>query len=217
MLPSSRVQPFERYPGSLISGVLECHFLSTMPSCVHYVTARPSSPGPCALDPDRPAFLNAFLPFARTIARAGVDNSLVQLVLKLTLPGVPDIYQGADLWDLSLVDPDNRRPVDYPERAALLGRLRDELASPDGRGDALRAMLGSWGDGAIKLAITRTLLEARADAPALFADGGYEPIEVTGADAERVLAFARAHDEHRLVVVISRFPLRGGTPNGNGA
>jgi (1->4)-alpha-D-glucan 1-alpha-D-glucosylmutase len=114
---------------------------------------------------------------------AGRWNSLLQTALKLTCPGVPDIYQGTELDDLSLVDPDNRRPVDYELRR----RLVHEGTAP-------------------KLSLIRTLLHLRRDRPELFV--GYEPLEVVGPDAERVVAFSRA--EGRLVVVGCRFPLRGG-------
>src|SRR5207237_4102778 len=81
-----------------------------------------------ALDVSRPnAFLGAFLPFQEHVARLGIRNSLVQTVLKLTLPGMPDIYQGAELWDLSLVDPDNRRPVDYRTRIDLVKQIAASL------------------------------------------------------------------------------------------
>jgi (1->4)-alpha-D-glucan 1-alpha-D-glucosylmutase len=157
-----------------------------------------------ALDISRPnAFLDAFRPFQERIARIGVRNSLVQTILKLTLPGMPDIYQGSELWDLSLVDPDNRRPVDY----ALRGRLLAEaLASPEpGLGEGL---LENWRDGRCKIAVTATLLAERRAHPVLFAEGGYEPLTVTGAKADHICAFARAHGDNALIVVTSRFPAR---------
>ena len=147
-----------------------------------------------ALDPSRPAFLSAFLPFAERVALLGVDNSLVQLVLKMTLPGIPDIYQGAELWDLSLVDPDNRRPVDYERRRALLER-----------GTSLGQAYEHWQDGAVKLALTKLLLDLRAEQPALFAHGSYEPIDVEGG-ADRVIAFRRDHGDRSVAVLARRFP-----------
>ena len=148
-----------------------------------------------ALDTARPAFLAAFLPFAQRVARLGVDNSLAQLVLKLTLPGMPDIYQGAELWDLSLVDPDNRRPVDYDARRSLLER-----------GGPLAQAYANWQDGAIKLMLTRLLLELRAREPALFANGGYEAINIDGGGADRVIGFRRDHDGRSVAVLVRRFP-----------
>ena len=160
-----------------------------------------------ALDISRPnAFLNAFLPFQERIARHGSRNSIVQTTLKLTLPGVPDIYQGAELWDLSLVDPDNRRPVDYRTRIELLGQV---LAPPRrDRQAAMLDMLEDWQDGRAKLAVVTALLGHRRDRPKLFAEGSYEPLIATGAKADQVCAFARRYQEDVLIVAVARFPLR---------
>jgi len=113
--------------------------------------------------------------FSRRIALIGALNSLSQLALKGTMPGVPDFYQGTELWDLSLVDPDNRRPVDFAARAAALGEV---AADPD-----WNALTAAWPDGRIKLALTRELLALRNAHPALFTDGTYQPIEVRAATA----------------------------------
>jgi (1->4)-alpha-D-glucan 1-alpha-D-glucosylmutase len=163
-----------------------------------------------ALDPERSAtFLGAFLPFQERIARLGVRNSLVQTALKLTAPGVPDLYQGAELWDLSLVDPDNRRPVDFGLRARLLDEVTEALSGE--REAALSAMLGQWHDGRIKLALVATVLRLRAGHPALFADGSYEPLATEGEEAGRVCAYLRRLDEAALFVAVERFPLRSET------
>ena len=155
-----------------------------------------------SLDPERSrAFLAAFLPFQERVARLGVRNSLVQTALKLTLPGVPDIYQGAELWDLSLTDPDNRRPVDYEVRARLL----EELEKPHKR-DRLPALLEHWHDGSIKLAVIARILACRRDRPELFDAGEYEALALAGEKAEHVCAFARRHEAHTLLVVAARFP-----------
>jgi (1->4)-alpha-D-glucan 1-alpha-D-glucosylmutase len=123
--------------------------------------------------------------------------------LKLTLPGVPDVYQGAELWDLSLVDPDNRRPVDYARRQALLRQVLDDWA-----GDAL-ATLGDcaahWRDGRIKMLITTLLLRTRAANEDPF-QGTYLPLEVRG-DGGCVGAFARGGTRAQLAVAFARFPL----------
>ncbi len=158
-----------------------------------------------ALDASRATFLQSFLPFASRIARLGVDNSLVQLALKLTLPGVPDLYQGTEFWDLSLVDPDNRRPVDYGERRRALERLRRELEGA-AREPTVEAAYASWQDGSVKLAVTHLLLALRAAHPALFAEGSYEPVAVEGDEGEHVLAFERTHGEQRIAVAVRRFP-----------
>ncbi|MGQ9370586.1 malto-oligosyltrehalose synthase [Azospirillum sp. ST 5-10] len=161
-----------------------------------------------ALDVTRPnAFLEAFLPFQERVAGHGVRNSLVQTVLKLTVPGVPDIYQGAELWDLSLVDPDNRRPVDYEARARLLDAVEDRLAAD--RPGALAGMLERWRDGAVKLAVIATVLRDRRRQADLYAEGTYEPLPAEGEQAERICAFARRRDRQAVVVAVARFPARG--------
>jgi (1->4)-alpha-D-glucan 1-alpha-D-glucosylmutase len=163
-----------------------------------------------ALDISRPnAFLNAFLPFQERIARHGSRNSIVQTTLKLTLPGVPDIYQGAELWDLSLVDPDNRRPVDYQSRIELLGQVSAPLRRD--RHTAMQDMLEEWQDGRAKLSVIATLLGHRRDHPKLFAEGSYEPLIATGAKADQICAFARRYQENVLIVAAARFPLRSET------
>ena len=115
------------------------------------------------LDPSpKNKFIPSFLPLAEEIARLGAINSLAQVVLKLTAPGVPDIYQGNEIWDFSLVDPDNRRPVDYAHRRKLLDSL--DGVTPE-------ELLQNWADGRIKLFVTQRLLRFRRDHPALFQQG----------------------------------------------
>ncbi len=157
-----------------------------------------------ALDPQRATFLNAFLPFAERVARLGVDNSLAQLVLKLTVPGMPDIYQGSEMWDLSLVDPDNRRPVDYDRCRRILVEIEQELG--EARRELVRRLYANWKDGAIKLAVTTILLDLRKHQPQLFADGGYEAIEIGGTHSEHAIGFARRCHGETLVVLVARFP-----------
>jgi (1->4)-alpha-D-glucan 1-alpha-D-glucosylmutase len=155
-----------------------------------------------ALDPEASkTFLAAFLPFQERVARLGVHNSLVQTTLKLTAPGVPDIYQGADLWDLSLVDPDNRRPVDYGRRERLL----EESA-----GTPMQELLKQWQDGAVKLQLTSKILAFRAAEPELFARGEYEPVQATGPKADLICAFVRRCGDRSALVITSRFPARLG-------
>ena len=119
-----------------------------------------------------------FDPLARRLAHAGMVTGLARTVLKCTLPGIPDIYQGTELWDLSLVDPDNRRPVDYASRAAAL---------EDGGDPA--ALLRSWPDGRIKQQVIARLLADRAAAPQLYAEGGYEPLAAQGERSRNVDRF----------------------------
>jgi (1->4)-alpha-D-glucan 1-alpha-D-glucosylmutase len=150
------------------------------------------------LDPglSRP-FLQDVAAFVETVAPAGVVNGLGQVVLKLTSPGVPDLYQGSEFWDLSLVDPDNRRAVDYE------ARRRSLLASRDVDHPGL--LLSGWRDGRIKQYVIRRLLTLRREWPGLFAETSYRAIEVAGAHATRALAFARiARDGDCLIVVVPR-------------
>jgi (1->4)-alpha-D-glucan 1-alpha-D-glucosylmutase len=146
------------------------------------------------------AFLSSFLPFQEKVARLGVQNSLVQLTLKLTSPGIPDLYQGSELWDLSMVDPDNRRPVDYERR----NRLLDELDP----GASLRGLWRDWKSGAIKMFVTRKLLRFRAENASLFACGKYESVIAEGAGSDCICGFERHHEDRSVVVLTARFPVR---------
>jgi (1->4)-alpha-D-glucan 1-alpha-D-glucosylmutase len=127
------------------------------------------------------------------IAPAGALNSLAQTLLKFSVPGVPDLYQGCEYWDFSLVDPDNRRPVDFAARVASL----DGLAEP-------AELLAHWQDGRVKQWLIANLLAIRLARPQLFAGGDYHPLEVEGEQASRVLAFARSFGDTHLVVVVPR-------------
>ena len=134
-------------------------------------------------------FLADFRSLHATVAHFGAFNALSQTLLKLTSPGVPDIYQGSEIWDFSLVDPDNRRPVDYDLRAWWLG----ELVNPPGsRADLARALVDSKADGRIKLYLTHRALRFRRDHAELFRAGSYVPLEATGDAGEHIVAFARA-------------------------
>lgn len=155
----------------------------------------------------RNPFLADFLPFQARAARVGAVNGLAQAALKFTCPGVPDIYQGCELWELSLVDPDNRRPVDFDRRHAALGDLRRTFGDDSPRGTAARALLDRWTDGTVKLLLTWRLLTLRRRLPDLFRHGDYRPLEATGEHAHRLLAFERRHGGRRLVVVVPRLVL----------
>jgi (1->4)-alpha-D-glucan 1-alpha-D-glucosylmutase len=134
-------------------------------------------------------FLGEFLPFVDNIACAGMFNSLAQTLLKITAPGVPDIYQGSELWDLSFVDPDNRRSVDYVWRAERLAEFR--AAERTDRLGLLRDLLSHWQDGRIKLFLIAKLLNFRRAQAALFNQGDYLPLHAVGEMAKSVCAFAR--------------------------
>ena len=146
-------------------------------------------------------FLVDLQAFAERIARLGALNSLSQTVLKLTAPGVPDVYQGNELWDFSLVDPDNRRPVDYARRLDSLRRLGEPR---DNAKDFVREMLEHIGSGEIKLWVTARVLHLRNKHPQLFAVGAYTPLEADGARAQHIVAFARSNGESEIIVVVPR-------------
>ncbi len=150
------------------------------------------------LGPDN-AFLQDFAAFHRAVAELGMVNSLSQTLIRLTAPGVPDVYQGQEIWDLSLVDPDNRRPVDYALRRHLLDALEREEGE---RGFAARLLEG-WTDGRIKMHVTRTALRLRQARPELFR-GGYVPLAARGAHAAHVFAFARTDGAGAALTVAPR-------------
>ncbi|HET7094208.1 MAG TPA: hypothetical protein VFI22_12030, partial [Thermomicrobiales bacterium] len=150
------------------------------------------------------AFFDDFAGLRQTVAHLGAFNALAQQLLKLTAPGVPDIYQGTELWDFSLVDPDNRRPVDYAVRSRLLKALRRRKPSP-----ALTTeLIEKKADGRIKLYLTDRALSCRADAPDLFRDGDYRPLHATGLRQDHVVAFARRLGEREIVVAVPRLVAR---------
>ena len=158
------------------------------------------------LDIARPnPFLDDFIGFQAKIARLGVLNGLAQSVIMLTAPGVPDIYQGGELWDLSLVDPDNRRPVDFEHRRRLLAEVRHVLGRPVAeRAAALQALLEAWQDGRIKLAVMAALLDCRERERRLFTDGGYQPLAFDGPAAGHLLGYARQSPDRTCLVVVGR-------------
>jgi (1->4)-alpha-D-glucan 1-alpha-D-glucosylmutase len=156
------------------------------------------------LDPSaRNKFLPIFLPVAQEIARLGVVNSLTQTLLKLTSPGVPDIYQGNEIWDYSVVDPDNRRPVDYNRRREMLDAL--PTASPS-------ELMRSWPDGRIKLFLIQRLLQFRREHADLFQRGEYLPLHADGMFSDCCVSFARSLAEKWIVVIAPRLSSRVGFP-----
>jgi (1->4)-alpha-D-glucan 1-alpha-D-glucosylmutase len=143
--------------------------------------------------------------FVELIALPGYLNSLAQTLLKLTAPGVPDIYQGNELWDFSLVDPDNRRPVDYELRRRLLAEVQAEAAAPNRAPRLVAALSENIEDGRAKLYLTWRTLELRRAQRALFDEGTYLPLEIRGPEQEHVCAFARQHGGRTLVVAVGRW------------
>ncbi|HEY6912900.1 MAG TPA: malto-oligosyltrehalose synthase, partial [Myxococcales bacterium] len=149
--------------------------------------------------PPRHPLWKGLQPFAERVAHVGLHNSLAQLVLKIASPGVPDFYQGCELWDFSLVDPDNRRPVDYGLRRRMLDELR---ASSLSRAQQARELYARWQDGRIKLLLTHAGLAARREHPDLFAGGGYAPLAPQGPRAANLCAFARTAANGQMAVAV---------------
>jgi (1->4)-alpha-D-glucan 1-alpha-D-glucosylmutase len=148
------------------------------------------------LDPSLSAeFMESLNGLARRVSLLGALNSLSQLTLKATMPGVPDFYQGTESWDLSLVDPDNRRPVDFSARAAVL-KFTEEPDWP--------SLVSNWQNGHVKLAWTRRLLKLRAELADVFTYGEYVPLGVNGRDSDHVVAFARRHGKEAAITIIGR-------------
>lgn len=147
-----------------------------------------------SLDPTRPVAGEIAALVAR-LAPHGAIGSLSQAVLRLTAPGIPDLYQGTEFWDFSLVDPDNRRPVNFAAR-------QEALRARVGPAELLR----SWQDGRVKLSVIDRVLQLRAASSGLFTEGTYIPLKVEGARADHILAFARVHQQRAAIVVATRCP-----------
>lgn len=191
--------------------------------------------------PRRQTFLKSLHDFASRVADHGRWNSLAQVVLKAASPGVPDFYQGTELWHLRLVDPDNRQPVDFKALRSTLEELLADMAAALGMDDHaqavdawlnpdpaaadersapvaefLKRLLDNRRDGRIKMFLTLLALRARRALPDLFARGDYEPLSISGAQAEHLIAFARRHRNAAAIVVVPRLTARltgfGGLP-----
>jgi (1->4)-alpha-D-glucan 1-alpha-D-glucosylmutase len=144
-----------------------------------------------------------FAAFHGPVGRLGMVNALAQTLVKIAAPGVPDFYQGTELWTLTLVDPDNRQPVDWAARAAALADVTARVAA-DGPAAAAEALLAAWPDGRVKCYVTARALAVRRRVPELFAAGEYVPLATGGAHATRVCAFARRRGDRQVVVVVPR-------------
>jgi (1->4)-alpha-D-glucan 1-alpha-D-glucosylmutase len=140
-------------------------------------------------------FLTSLETLSQRISRLGALNSLSQITLKATIPGVPDFYQGTEFWDFSLVDPDNRRPVDFAERAAVL----KSMDAPD-----WDSLAQNWSNGHLKLAWTRQLLRLRTELADVFAHGDYEPLEISGPHRDHVIAFARRRGRDAAIIAVAK-------------
>jgi (1->4)-alpha-D-glucan 1-alpha-D-glucosylmutase len=147
-------------------------------------------------------FLQKFLPFQKRVAHYGIFNSLSQTLLKITASGVPDFYQGTELWELSLVDPDNRRPVDFEQRLAFLKEIKEKAKT-----DVLKLideLFASKEDGRLKLFLIARVLEARKQNLEVFQEGDYIPLEVDGKFKDRIVAFARSHENRVAITIVPR-------------
>jgi (1->4)-alpha-D-glucan 1-alpha-D-glucosylmutase len=159
-------------------------------------------------------FIAVLAPFARRVARAGMINSLAQLTLKLGSPGIPDFYQGSELWDLTLVDPDNRRPVDFDLRTTMLDGLEPVLAMPAlERSAAVADMVTHWEDGRVKMLVTAVGLRLRREWPDVFMAGRYLPLVTDVTVNAGLVAFARVHGDRVALFIAPRLttPLAAGT------
>ena len=160
------------------------------------------------LDPERSAaFLADVGRFVASIRLPGFLNSLTQVLLKVAGPGVPDVYQGTEVWDFTYADPDNRRPVDFEHRIALLGRIKAEVAT-GGAAAAARMFLSEVESGAIKAFVLTQALGLRRSRPAAFESPRYEACAVHGALARHVVAFSRGEPGRRIIAVGGRFYAR---------
>ena len=146
------------------------------------------------------SFLDSFVPFQRKIAWFGMLGSLAQLAVRMGAPGVPDIYQGSELWNFSLVDPDNRRPVDFASRAEQLALLNSAEHSTA----RLSELMAEWHDGRIKLYTLMTALRLRRSLPDLFLYGDYEPL-AADEDEGHIIAFGRRRDDAEVITMVPRF------------
>jgi (1->4)-alpha-D-glucan 1-alpha-D-glucosylmutase len=148
-------------------------------------------------------FLEELSSFAKKVAQFGVINSLAQTLIKVCAPGVPDFYQGTELWDLNLVDPDNRRPVDYVKRQAFLAEIKERSAQ-EGPLELIRELLASPNDGRMKLFLVWKTLCARKRLREVFVHGKYIPLETAGRHKDKVFAFARHNGDRWAVVIVPR-------------
>jgi (1->4)-alpha-D-glucan 1-alpha-D-glucosylmutase len=156
------------------------------------------------LDPDPGnAFMKEFMPFAHKVAHFGLLNALSQTLVKTTCPGVPDFYQGTELWDLNLVDPDNRRPVGFEKRKTMLKDIHARVG--DDTLKLIDELLSAKDDGRLKLFLIYKVLKARIRSPGLFQQGRYIPLDTTGRLRGHIIAFARSQEKEWALTIAPRF------------
>ncbi len=158
------------------------------------------------VDGDGKRFREELLSFQAKIAHYGAINGLAQVLLKIASPGVPDFYQGSELWDLRLVDPDNRGPVDFRRRIDLLAELQNR--ERQGLVPLVEELLSRWKDGRVKLFLTSRALTFRRERRELFLSGAYLPIQASGGNKEHVLAFARKAGDVWAIAAVPRLVTR---------
>jgi (1->4)-alpha-D-glucan 1-alpha-D-glucosylmutase len=211
--------PFDTTPSHSIADRLKAYAIkATREAMVHTRWTRPNLSHERALEHFiaailKPGAKNKFLPdfveFQKRIAFFGMANGLAQTLIKIASPGIPDFYQGSDLWDFRLVDPDNRQPVNFIARKAALTKLRalDGAPSP-----AFLEVARNWRNGEIKLYVIWKAMQQRAQHPTLYSDGEFLQIDRIGKRAENVAAFARRHRNEWATVVVPRWLARAGYP-----
>jgi (1->4)-alpha-D-glucan 1-alpha-D-glucosylmutase len=162
------------------------------------------------LSPSRDnVFVEDFEAFHERVSYHGMFNSLSQTLLKITSPGIPDFYQGTEIWDFSLVDPDNRGPVDFLLRKELLATLKKKMGGAGGDlKESARSLVEDWRDGSPKLFVTFKALNYRRQNPLLFREGAYIPLETRGSLKDHICAFARQREERLVLVIVPRFLAR---------
>jgi (1->4)-alpha-D-glucan 1-alpha-D-glucosylmutase len=204
------VWPLDHQDCPTLSKRVQEHILkATREAMVNTRWTRPNQPHEDALlkfvvrilsQDDSREFLEDFRQFQKKLAYFGMVNSLSQALLKIASPGVPDFYQGSELWDLRLVDPDNRGPIDFAKRAAAL----ESVAHADSP-QALRNFVEHWPDGCIKLYLIWKAIRFRRDHVDLFRDGEFVPLQSGGTNARNVTAFLRRHGNSWSLAAIPRW------------
>lgn len=212
-------------PEDLVSRLSEYMIKSVKEAKVHTSWLTPNEPYELALrkfvervltGPTGSRLLAAVLPFHRRLATLGMINSLAQLTLKIGSPGVPDFYQGTEFWDLSLVDPDNRRPVDFARRVQALDEVDGVLAlDPESRAGRIADYMRCWTDGRVKLLLTTAGFRLRRDLPQVFLDGVYLPLQVDVTVPGHAIGFARLSpgEQDAVIFVAPRLCRRLVTPD----
>jgi (1->4)-alpha-D-glucan 1-alpha-D-glucosylmutase len=193
----------ERMQAHLVKATREAmvHTRWTRPNQVHEDALRNFAAR--ILSPDNSAFLKDFREFEGKIAYFGMINGLSQALIKVAAPGVADFYQGSELWDLRLVDPDNRGPIDFTSRAGTLKEIAG--AEAETSESLLRSMLDRWCDGRIKLFLIWKALRFRRDHASLFHEGEFLPLQAAGCNARNVLSFIRRARSKSVLVTLPRW------------